>query len=126
MKTFSVIALAIGVAACQAPPSGQPAASASSPVQTSAEPSRAPAFAQAACGDCHAVERPYLSPNPEAPAFADIANRKGLTAATLSYWLRDAHNYPEAMDFDLEGSHVDELTTYILTLRDPDYEPPTY
>ena len=80
-------------------------------------------FAQAACADCHAVEATDLSPNPNAPSFAAIANREGLTAQTLSAFLRDAHNYPEAMDFDLDPSQVDALTQYMLTLRDEDYEP---
>ena len=83
-------------------------------------------FAQAACGDCHAVERLHLSPNPKAPAFVQIANRTGLTDETLSYWLRSAHNYPEAMDFELDDARVEELTAYILTLREDGYKPPSY
>jgi cytochrome c553 len=34
------------------------------------------AFAQGACGGCHAVEHPGLSPNPSAPPFAAIVNRE--------------------------------------------------
>ena len=84
------------------------------------------AFAQGACGGCHAVEADWLSPNEAAPSFANIANREGLTAGTLAVWLRDAHNYPEAMDFDLTPARVEELTAYILTLRDPAYRPTGY
>ena len=82
------------------------------------------AFAQSACGDCHAVRSPGISPNPEAPTFADIANRADLTAETLSKWLRDAHNYPAAMNFDLHRHDVDVLSAYILTLRSESYKPP--
>ena len=83
-----------------------------------------PAFAEAVCGDCHALVPHDLSPNVEAPPFAEIANRPGLTEQTLRAFLSDAHNYPEAMDFDLEGNHVDEMTAYFLSLRDEDYELP--
>lgn len=76
------------------------------------------AFAQASCGGCHAVEEPGLSPNPESPTFAEIASRPGVTAKTLSTYLRDAHNYPEAMDFELTRQQADALAQYMLTLRD--------
>jgi len=83
-----------------------------------------PAFVEAACGGCHAVEPPFLSPNPEAPTFAAIANREGLSEATLGAWLADAHNYPEMMDFDLEQDQVDLIADYMITLRRADYVPP--
>lgn len=84
------------------------------------------AFAQAACGGCHAVEPPGLSPNPKSPPFADIANSPGLTDATLAIWLGDAHNYPEEMDFDLNQKQVDTIARHMLRLRDPNYEKPAY
>ena len=90
-------------------------------VRTASAP--VPDFVQAVCGDCHAVEAPFLSPDPQAPTFADIANQQGLTAQSLSAWLRDAHNYPEAMEFYLDEARADELAAYIVTLRNPDYEP---
>ena len=76
------------------------------------------AFAQASCGGCHAVEEPGLSPNPGSPTFAEIASRPGVTAKTLSTYLRDAHNYPEAMDFELSRQQADALAEYMLTLRE--------
>ena len=76
------------------------------------------AFAQASCGGCHAVEEPGLSPNPASPTFAEIASKPGVTARTLSTYLRDAHNYPEAMDFELTRQQADALAQYMLTLRD--------
>ena len=92
--------------------------------ETAPPPPDTLAFAQAACGGCHAVEAYDLSPEPAAPAFAEIANREGLTEATLATWLRDAHNYPEAMDFTLEGHHIEALVAHILALRRADYRPP--
>lgn len=110
-----LVALAISAAACQ-------------PIVANGPSTRPPAaglaFAQASCGGCHAVGRFGASPNPNAPAFAGIVNQRGLTAETLSSWLRDAHNYPEEMEFYLEGREVDDLVAYMITLRDPNYRPP--
>ena len=82
-----------------------------------------PAFVEAACGGCHAVEPPFLSPNPDVPSFESIANRPGVTKATIRAWLRNAHNYPEQMDFDLTSERVDEVADYMITLRRADYIP---
>ena len=81
------------------------------------------AFVQAACGGCHAVENGYLSPNPKAPRWVDIANREGLSEETLASWLYDAHNYPEMMDFDLDQARADEIADHMLKLRSNDYQP---
>ncbi len=81
------------------------------------------AFTQAACGGCHAVEYPGLSPNSAAPTFASIANRPGLDGDTLSAWLARAHNYPEVMDFDLDPEQVDLVARQLLQLRSEDYRP---
>ena len=89
----------------------------------SAAPPEPPAFVEAACGGCHAVEPLYLSPNPDAPSFEAIANRPGVTKATIRAWLTNAHNYPEVMDFELEREHVDQITDYMVTLRRADYVP---
>lgn len=90
------------------------------PHSASANP---PAFVEAACGGCHAVEPPFLSPNPASPSFAAIANREGLTEATLAAWLIDAHNYPEQMDFDLTRPQAEQIADYMITLRRQDYRP---
>ena len=81
------------------------------------------AFVQAACGGCHAVEGEAISPNPLSPTFAAIANRPGLNAGTLSSWLRDAHNYPEVMDFDLSDEQIDMIAAHMTTLQDPQWRP---
>lgn len=96
--------------------------------QTTSEPAAVmdpdpPAFVEAACGGCHAVEPPFLSPNPQAPSFEAIANRPGLSEDTLGDWLANAHNYPEVMDFDLTRPQVDQIASYMVTLRRDDYRP---
>jgi cytochrome c553 len=85
---------------------------------------RAPAFVEAACGGCHAVEPPFLSPNPASPSFAAIANRQGLSQTSLADWLADAHNYPEDMDFTLTRKQIDAIAAYMVSLRDAGYVPP--
>lgn len=102
-------ALALGAAACQQVPDR--------------DATRGLAFAQAACGGCHAVERYGASPNPDSPPFAAVVNQPGLTRETLGTWLRAAHNYPEEMEFSLEDQEVDSLVDYMLTLTDPGYRP---
>jgi mono/diheme cytochrome c family protein len=82
-----------------------------------------PAFVEAACGGCHATEPPFRSPNPESPSFAAIANRPGLTQATLATWLSDAHNYPEQMDFTLTRDQTQAIADYMITLRRAGYVP---
>lgn len=77
------------------------------------------ATAQARCAACHAITPNDSSPNPEAPSFDDIANREGLTAATLRGYLRDAHNYPDAMNFRIDRPQVRDLSAYIVTLKAP-------
>jgi hypothetical protein len=64
------------------------------------------------------------SSNPNAPPFGAIANQEGLTAETLSVWLRGAHNYPSEMDFALVERDVEALVAYLLSLRDPNYRRP--
>jgi mono/diheme cytochrome c family protein len=113
VKPFFLLSLAAAATACQP-----------LPPTMSAQQAESLAFAQGACGGCHAVGRYDASPNPDAPPFASIVNQEGLTAETLSFWLREAHNYPEEMDFYLEANEVDALVAYMLTLRDPDYRPP--
>jgi mono/diheme cytochrome c family protein len=89
-----------------------------------ASQTRGHAFAQATCAACHAIERgSVLSPNPHARSFPAIVNQQGLTAATLSSWLREAHNYPAEMEFQLDSGTVDDLVAYMLTLTDPNYRP---
>ena len=126
---FAILPLA-ALSACQTasedsiPPPPQTASSVMPPREELEGAPDAHGFVQAACGGCHSVEAYGVSPNPHSPTFADIANRPGLTQETLTVWLRDAHNYPEVMDFDLETPQVGEVAAYILSLHSKDYHPP--
>ncbi len=82
------------------------------------------AFAQMHCASCHGVEGGQVSANDKAPPLEAIANVRGLTENTLKSWLRDSHNYPGQMDFEIDAKRIDELAAYMLTLRSPDYRPP--
>jgi len=75
------------------------------------------AFARENCASCHAVTAPGVSPHPEAPPFEAIVAAPGLTANTLSTFLRDNHNFPGAMNFAIDSDEIDALTRYMLTLR---------
>ena len=121
---FALIASAsIALAACQsAYPESETAMASAAPSDMAHD--NPLAFAQGACGGCHAVEKPWLSPNPAAPTFAEIANREGVTEETLQTYLTDAHNYPLVMDFDLDPEQAAELAHYILSLKDEDYHTP--
>jgi mono/diheme cytochrome c family protein len=124
MKYMPSAALAFVLSACQPATSVEPQAAPASDAAGIESSIGDAAFAEAACAGCHAIRPLELSPDPEAPSFSDIANRTGLTRETLSAFLLDAHNYPEAMDFDLTAARADALTAYILTLRDEAYRPP--
>lgn len=115
-RWIAIAPIFVLLAACQpvAPP--EPAAP---PVDH-----RVLAFAQGACGSCHAVEHDALSPNALAPEWPRIVNTPGLTSATLESWLRDAHNYPEEMDFTLGVPQIEELVAYMMSLQRADYQPP--
>lgn len=93
--------------------------------RSSAEARRGRAFAEAHCATCHAIGRnAEQSPNPSAPPFELVANERGLTRQTLTTFLRDAHNYPDAMQFTLDRRSIDSLVSYMLTLRRRGYHPP--
>ena len=49
----------------------------------------------------------------------------GLDGGDLFSGLRDAHNYPVDMELQLDSSKVDDLVTYMLTLSDSKYRPPS-
>lgn len=107
--------LAAGSAAFSQPPKAQE--------RRTAAIERGRAVAQARCGACHGVTANAASPNPESPPFEDVANRQGLTSDTLRQYLRDAHNYPDAMQFRIDRAQVRDLSAYIVTLKRPGYKP---
>lgn len=124
-RPLFLIALAaplLALAACQTPGSENPPPMMGKRTSPSAD-TMAPAFVQGACGGCHAVEPPFLSPNPEAPSFASIANRRGLSEKSLGDWLSEAHNYPEQMDFTLTRPQIDQIARYMVRLRRAGFVP---
>lgn len=80
-------------------------------------------FAEQRCAVCHAVRPDSTSPNPEAPSFDTIANRPGVSRATLRRFLRDSHNFPEVMNFRVDARRIRELADHIVTLQRPGYRP---
>ena len=85
---------------------------------------RGHSLATASCAACHGIKRhSIMSPNPQSPSFPTIVNQQGLTRETLTSWLRNAHNYPAEMEFELDPRSVDDLVEYMLTLSDPNYKP---
>lgn len=115
INSFLLSLCVLGLGACQTIPDA--------PSHSALDQPQPSAFIEAACGGCHGIEPPFLSPNPHAPSFAAIANQPGLGDDTLASWLRDAHNYPEMMDFDLEPEQVDAVADYMISLRRADYVP---
>ena len=120
LALISVPLAALG--ACQTPGSENPPSMLGKATSSSRD-TRAPAFVAGACGGCHAVEPPFLSPNPRSPSFAAIANRHGLSEKSLADWLGEAHNYPEDMDFTLTRPQIDQIAAYMVTLRNAGYVP---
>ena len=118
----SAVILVLSLSACQSMSVEAPEPTAAE-LQQAAE-LRGAKFAQNRCSDCHAVTSDAVSPNPNAPTFAMIANRQGLTSDTLTVWLKDAHNYPREMYFEIPAEHIDDLTAYLVTLQSDDYTPP--
>ena len=118
MRIVEVMALAsLLLAGCQ---SAGPVAAPAAPPSTAAADA-VPDYVTAICGECHAVKDNAVSPNPQAPGFADIANSPGLTRDTLVTFLSDAHNYPMQMDVDLVDEDIEVIADYMLTLQSEDY-----
>jgi mono/diheme cytochrome c family protein len=121
--------LALASCALVAARSGNSADSALPPAKAAKGPvlsqpaGRGLAFAQAHCAGCHGVTAGSLSPNPESPPFEAIVNAPDLTGATLRQFLRDSHNFPQAMNFTVSPASIDDLADYMLTLRTPTYRP---
>ena len=121
-RTVSLAAalLALALAGCQAQASVEAPRVESRPAP---EPAATPAqrgfaFAQAHCTSCHAITRGGISPNPESPPFEAVVATPGLTRETLTSWLNNSHNFPDIMRFSIEPGQVDDLASYMLTLRE--------
>ena len=116
MQRLALLLALIALAACQTiAPVG--------PADPATQAAPVPNLVQGVCGDCHGVEPPFLSPNPDAPDFEAIANSAGLTGESLTRWLIAAHNYPELMEFELSEAEARKVAAYMVTLRREDFEP---
>lgn len=111
---FALTALAL--AACQSVPKKQV-------IELTEQEARGYTFAKAHCAACHGVTANASSPHQEAPPFEAVVNTKGLTARTLETFLRDSHNFPGQMAFEIDPGKVDDLAAYMMTLRQPGYHP---
>ncbi len=73
-------------------------------------------IARATCAECHGVEADDLiSPRLEVPTFADIANKPGINAMSLSVWFRSPH--PTMPNFIFNKYEASHLIVYILSLK---------
>lgn len=118
-----LIAPALAVHPISGTASARRPATAKQPAAMSMAARRGLEFARQRCAACHGVVANSSSPNPESPPFEDIANRTGVTRATLHRFLRDSHNYPAAMSFEVEDRAIGDLAAYIVTLKKAGYRP---
>ncbi len=74
-------------------------------------------YAEAACGECHAVAAGQTrSPNARAPAFQVIADTPGMTPMALNVWLHS----PIHRDMPyvrVAADQLDPLVEYVYSLR---------
>lgn len=75
------------------------------------------AYARERCATCHAVAPRQTSPNPAAPSFEAVANTPGMTRTALNAWLHSPH--PTMPQLIVEHERIDDLSAYLLTLRQP-------
>ncbi len=84
--------------------------------QQRGDPARGLAFAEANCAECHAVDRGHFdSPEPDVPAFQDIANAEGMSAIALYPFFRTAHR--SMPNFVIPPDDIADLTAYLLSIR---------
>jgi len=79
-------------------------------------PARGETLAREVCAACHAVARGEVSPDPEAAAFADVADLVSTTRQSLFVFLNTTH--PTMPNLILEREESDDLIAYILSLRE--------
>jgi mono/diheme cytochrome c family protein len=106
----------LALSACVSPPAATPAPPL---VGEAGAASRGLAYARQNCADCHGVEADQtLSPLPQAPAFAELANTPGMTGTALNAWLHSPHeSMPHLL---IDPDHVDDLWAYMSSLETRD------
>ena len=75
------------------------------------------ALARDVCARCHAVEaqRSFISPNPKAPTFRDLAETPGMTRAAMTVALTTPHAGMPM--FRLTDDQQSSLIAYVLSLK---------
>lgn len=82
--------------------------------QTEASPGER--LAREVCAECHAVELgSFWSPNPDAPAFQELADTPGINPMTIRVWLQSPHRTMPLLVLD--EAEIDDISTYILSLE---------
>lgn len=84
------------------------------------------ALALEACTSCHVVAadqpfKPIYTGTPRPPNFKDIANRSGVTSASLLHDLQSMPTVPkdsQMANADLTDEQARDVVAYILSLRD--------
>ena len=71
--------------------------------------------AQTWCANCHLVSGSQTQGSDEAPTWTSIASRPGTTPASLHAFLAKPHG--KMPDFKLSPTEIDDLVTYILSLK---------
>lgn len=63
------------------------------------------------CATCHVVSADQASGSTQAPPFSEIANKPGLTAASIALFLMRPH--PPMPDMNLSREEAGDLAAYI-------------
>ena len=126
-QLFACALAAFLLAACQSisqPEATVAAAADAAPLALSGAAKTGYDLSEALCSGCHAIRPSEISPNPNSPTFEMVANAEGLTLSTLSVYLRNSHNFPEKMNFEVAEEDGNVLAAYIIRLRSKGYTPP--
>ena len=80
-----------------------------------ADQARGRILAEQQCSHCHAVRTNDLSPDPEAPSFADVAAEPSITEYTMRVFLKTTH--PTMPNLIIKPNDLDDLVSYIISLK---------
>jgi mono/diheme cytochrome c family protein len=80
-----------------------------------ADQARGRILAEQQCSHCHAVRRDELSPDPDAPSFAEVAAEPSITEYMLRVFLKTPH--PTMPNLIIGPDDVNDLVTYIISLK---------
>jgi len=86
------------------------------PARAQSDASPGETLAREVCSECHSVELGNLrSPNPDAPAFQELANTPGINPMTIRVWLQSPHRSMPLLVLDEE--EIDDISSYIMSLE---------